>query len=118
MADMSTLNRTAKPGDTKGFQRMFLITYPRGLERQVEVAAQWGAAVGVAAPGVFKPFVQSFYVDLSEIPTRRHADTPGLARRPPFYPALSSVDVRTTRWIGAEKASFQHCCAVTGRPNK
>jgi luciferase-type oxidoreductase len=44
------------------------ITYPRGLHRQAEVAAHWRAAVGIAAPGVFKPFVQSFYVDLSDDP--------------------------------------------------
>jgi luciferase-type oxidoreductase len=44
------------------------ITYPRGLQRQAEVAAQWRAAVEAAAPGAFKPFVQSFYVDLSEDP--------------------------------------------------
>jgi luciferase-type oxidoreductase len=44
------------------------ITYPRGLQRQAEVAAHWRATVGIAAPGVFKPFVQSFYVDLSDDP--------------------------------------------------
>ncbi|OON63003.1 LLM class oxidoreductase [Massilia sp. KIM] len=44
------------------------ITYPRALQRQAEVAAHWRAAVEAAAPGVFKPFVQSFYVDLSEDP--------------------------------------------------
>jgi luciferase-type oxidoreductase len=44
------------------------ITYPRGIERQAEVAAHWRAAVERAAPGVFKPFVQSFYVDLAEDP--------------------------------------------------
>ncbi|HEU4853318.1 MAG TPA: LLM class oxidoreductase [Telluria sp.] len=44
------------------------ITYPRGLQRQAEVVAHWRAAVGTAAPGVFKPFVQSFYVDLSDDP--------------------------------------------------
>lgn len=44
------------------------ITYPRGLQRQAEVAAHWRAAVGIAAPGVFKPFVQSFYVDLLDDP--------------------------------------------------
>lgn len=44
------------------------ITYPRGLQRQAEVAAYWRAAVGTAAPGAFKPFVQSFYVDLSDEP--------------------------------------------------
>jgi luciferase-type oxidoreductase len=31
------------------------ITYPRGLERQAEVAAHWRAAVETGAPGVFKP---------------------------------------------------------------
>ena len=30
--------------------------------------AHWRAAVETAAPGVFKPFVQSFYVDLSGDP--------------------------------------------------
>ncbi len=44
------------------------ITYPRGLQRQAEVAAHWRAAVETATPGVFKPFVQSFYVDLSDDP--------------------------------------------------
>lgn len=44
------------------------ITYPRGLQRQAEVVAHWRAAVEAAAPGVFKPFVQSFYVDLSDDP--------------------------------------------------
>jgi luciferase-type oxidoreductase len=44
------------------------ITYPRGLPRQAEVAAQWRAAVEIAAPGSFKPFVQSLYVDLSDDP--------------------------------------------------
>jgi luciferase-type oxidoreductase len=44
------------------------ITYPRGVQRQAEVAAHWRAAVEAAAPGVFKPFVQSFYVDLAEDP--------------------------------------------------
>ena len=44
------------------------ITYPRGIERQMEVASHWRAAVETAAPGTFKPFVQSFYVDLSDNP--------------------------------------------------
>jgi luciferase-type oxidoreductase len=44
------------------------ITYPRGIQRQAEVAAHWRVTVGTAAPGVFKPFVQSFYVDLSDDP--------------------------------------------------
>jgi luciferase-type oxidoreductase len=44
------------------------ITYPRGIERQAEVAAHWRVAVEKVAPGVFKPFVQSFYVDLADDP--------------------------------------------------
>jgi luciferase-type oxidoreductase len=44
------------------------ITYPRGLQRQAEVVARWRAAVEAAAPGVFKPFVQSLYIDLSDDP--------------------------------------------------
>jgi luciferase-type oxidoreductase len=44
------------------------ITYPRGLDRQAEVVAHWRAAVASASPGVFKPFVQSLYVDLTDDP--------------------------------------------------
>lgn len=44
------------------------ITYPRGLERQAEVVAHWRAAVSGVAPGAFKPFVQSLYVDLTDDP--------------------------------------------------
>jgi luciferase-type oxidoreductase len=44
------------------------ITYPRGVQRQAEVVAHWRAAVETVAPGTFKPFVQSFYVDLAEDP--------------------------------------------------
>ena len=42
------------------------ITYPRDLARQAELVAKWRAAVAVASPGVFKPFVQSLYIDLAE----------------------------------------------------
>ena len=44
------------------------ITYPRALEQQAELAARWPAAVAAAAPGMFKPFAQSFYVDLTDDP--------------------------------------------------
>jgi luciferase-type oxidoreductase len=44
------------------------ITYPRGIERQAEVVRHWRAAVETATPGAFKPFVQSFYVDLADDP--------------------------------------------------
>jgi luciferase-type oxidoreductase len=44
------------------------ITYPRSLEQQSELAAGWRAAVAAAAPGMFKPFVQSLYVDLTGDP--------------------------------------------------
>ena len=44
------------------------ITYPRPLAQQAEVAARWRDAVEAVAPGVFKPFAQSFYVDLSDDP--------------------------------------------------
>lgn len=47
------------------------ITYPRGIERQAEVVSHWRAAVETAAPGSFKPFVQSFYVDLSDDPNQQ-----------------------------------------------
>jgi luciferase-type oxidoreductase len=38
------------------------------LEWQSELAARWRAAVAAVAPGVFKPFAQSFYVDLTTNP--------------------------------------------------
>lgn len=44
------------------------ITYPRPLARQAELAARWRAAVEAVAPGVFKPFAQSLYVDLRDDP--------------------------------------------------
>ena len=44
------------------------ITYPRSLEQQGQLAARWRAAVAGVAPGVFKPFAQSFYVDLTDDP--------------------------------------------------
>jgi luciferase-type oxidoreductase len=44
------------------------ITYPRGLARQAELVATWRAAAEAASPGVFKPFVQSLYVDLADQP--------------------------------------------------
>lgn len=44
------------------------ITYPRGVDRQAEVAARWRSAVHAATPGAFKPFAQSLYVDLADDP--------------------------------------------------
>jgi len=44
------------------------ITYPRSLAQQAEVALRWRGAVEAVAPGAFKPFTQSFYVDLSDDP--------------------------------------------------
>jgi luciferase-type oxidoreductase len=44
------------------------ITYPRPPALQAEVAARWRDAVESVDPGAFKPFTQSFYVDLSDDP--------------------------------------------------
>jgi luciferase-type oxidoreductase len=44
------------------------IMYPRPLAMQMEIVAQWQAAVDAVAPGVFKPFAQSLYVDLTRNP--------------------------------------------------
>lgn len=44
------------------------ITYPRAIERQAETVARWRAEVEEAAPGRFKPFAQSLYVDLEADP--------------------------------------------------
>lgn len=47
------------------------ITYPRDLARQAELVAKWRAAVEAVSPGLFKPFVQSLYVDLAEDPAEQ-----------------------------------------------
>jgi luciferase-type oxidoreductase len=44
------------------------ITYPRPIERQAELTARWRAVAASVAPGVFKPFSQSLYVDLTADP--------------------------------------------------
>jgi luciferase-type oxidoreductase len=44
------------------------ITYPRPVTQQADLAAKWRAAVQAVAPGVFKPFVHSLYVDLTRDP--------------------------------------------------
>lgn len=44
------------------------ITYPRTLAAQATVIAMWKQLAAKAAPGRFKPFVQSLYIDLTEDP--------------------------------------------------
>ncbi len=44
------------------------ITYPRSLELQSEFVARWRAMVATTVPDTFKPFAQSFYVDLTKDP--------------------------------------------------
>ena len=44
------------------------ITYPRSLAQQAERAAHWHATVEAVRPGVFTPFVQSLYIDLTTDP--------------------------------------------------
>lgn len=41
------------------------ITYPRGLPEQAYQVEQWRTAVRETAPGCFKPFAQSYYIDLA-----------------------------------------------------
>src|SRR5205814_1868332 len=52
------------------------IMYPRPIEQQAQNIQRWRAAVEIAAPGAFKPFAQSFYLDLAdnpdELPTPIH----------------------------------------------
>ena len=47
------------------------ITYPRGALQQARLAREWHEMVQQHSPGTFKPFAQSFYVDLSEDPNER-----------------------------------------------
>ncbi len=44
------------------------LTYPRALERQRDVLAEWHAAAREADPAAFKPAGQSLYIDLAEHP--------------------------------------------------
>ncbi len=44
------------------------ITYPRPLSTQTDVITRWKQLAEKAAPGRFKPFAQSLYIDLSEDP--------------------------------------------------
>jgi luciferase-type oxidoreductase len=44
------------------------ITYPRPLAAQTTVIAMWKLLAAKAAPGRFKPFVQSLYIDLTDDP--------------------------------------------------
>jgi luciferase-type oxidoreductase len=44
------------------------ITYPRPLAAQTTVIAMWKRLAAKAAPGRFKPFVQSLYIDLTDDP--------------------------------------------------
>jgi luciferase-type oxidoreductase len=47
------------------------ITYPRHAIHQTRLARQWHDTVRRLTPGMFKPFAQSFYVDLSDDPDER-----------------------------------------------
>lgn len=42
------------------------ITYPREISKQLAVVKQWYEQVEQQAPGVYKPFAQSYYIDLAE----------------------------------------------------
>lgn len=44
------------------------ITYPRRLEQQLPLAQHWRELVEQECPGAFKPFTQSYYIDLSDNP--------------------------------------------------
>jgi luciferase-type oxidoreductase len=44
------------------------ISYPRPLESQAELITRWRTAVLANAPGTFKPFSQSLYIDLARDP--------------------------------------------------
>lgn len=44
------------------------ITYPRPFAVQTDVIAMWKRLTAEAAPGQFKPFAQSLYVDLTDDP--------------------------------------------------
>lgn len=44
------------------------ITYPRDLNEQKLVASEWRARTSAVAPGLYKPVIQSLYVDLQDDP--------------------------------------------------
>ena len=50
------------------------VTYPRDLEAQKGRIGLWKAAVEARAPGLFRPFAQSLFVDLTEDPGTAPSD--------------------------------------------
>jgi luciferase-type oxidoreductase len=44
------------------------IMYPRPLDQQAQLVDRWRDLVATVAPGIFKPFTQSCYVDLADNP--------------------------------------------------
>jgi luciferase-type oxidoreductase len=52
------------------------MSYPRGLEVQEQIVHRWRRAVAAISPGMHKPFVQSYFIDLvdnkNEPPTPIH----------------------------------------------
>lgn len=49
------------------------LTYPRAPSDQGQRVSRWRTLVEQIAPGIFKPFAQSLYIDLTEVP-----DTPAM----------------------------------------
>ncbi len=45
------------------------VTYPRALERQIQVVQEWHTTVERMRPNTFLPFAQSLYIDLASEPT-------------------------------------------------
>jgi luciferase-type oxidoreductase len=44
------------------------MSYPRGLEVQAQVVHRWRSTVEAVLPGQYKPFVQSYFIDLVDNP--------------------------------------------------
>lgn len=44
------------------------LTYPRSVEQQARLAADWRQICANVAPGCFRPFAQSYYIDLADNP--------------------------------------------------
>jgi hypothetical protein len=82
---MLRVRHTARPGESKAFQRIFApdrvtlgVFFPieafrgdepmRIIAQQSVAASRWREAVAAAASGVFKPFAQSLYIDLTGDP--------------------------------------------------
>lgn len=79
------------------------MTYPRSIDAQAQVIQRWRDAVAAVLPGQYKPFTQSYLIDLTENPNE--APTPiHLGHRLGRNPLL--MHLRACKRIGVDHLLF------------